>query len=813
MKRRFLFHGAIGAETGRESRMGMEHAVLPADWSCHGRNYHYYYQQDLLNQRHKEVKMGYTVKYESTIFSNPANKYCIVSVKTADTSVPAQARDKRRYRDHLIHFTAVGYGIPMTDAVELELEGEWVDGKYGMQLQVEQCHEIVQKTEEGVLAYLGSGLIKGIGEKTAAQIVARFGVGTLDILENRPERLLEVRGITENKLQDIRDSYRESRMLRDILALLAPFKLTPKTAQKVYDYFGPACLDILRKSPFELCRMPGFGFRRGDAIVRKTDNRPHDPMRVKGALHCALTEAKGNGGHLYLEKEELHKEALRLLNEMAPLPEMRVRESEVEKALEEMILGGKIVSAKGCIYSPAAFAQEDATAREVAKRLAVNLPVEGNLDTVLASVKSELGLQTAAKQEAAVRTAFQYNLSIITGSPGTGKTTVLKVIIAAYRKLFPKKKISLMAPTGRASRRMAESTGFLGACTLHSGLKLASEEDGERMRKDADTLDADLVIIDEFSMVDMWLASKLFTSLKEDAKVVLVGDPDQLPSVGAGNVFRELIQCGLVPVTVLDVIFRQAEDSLIAHNAKFINEGDTKLYYGEDFQFLPCESQETAAAAIIERYCSEIRENGIEHVQILSPFRTDGAASADNLNAAIREVVNPFRSTEDEIQLGAKTFRVGDRIMQTKNTDKVSNGDLGFIRYIKDTGKEKRIGLGFGEDRQLEYGVEDLANLSLAYATTIHKGMGSEYDIVLMPLLKAHYVMLYRNLLYTGITRAKKRVVLVGQKQVLHMAVHRNEISKRNTLLGERIRLYYKAFARSAGLPVPAFPEGLKAAG
>ena len=758
--------------------------------------------------------MGYRVKYESTIFSNPANKYCIVSVKTADTSVPAQARGRRRHRDHLIHFTAVGYGIPMTDAVELELEGEWVDGKYGMQLQVEQCHEIVQKTEEGVLAYLGSGLIKGIGEKTAAQIVARFGVGTLDILEKSPERLLEIRGITENRLQDIRDSYRESRMLRDILALLAPFKLTPKTAQKIYDYFGPACLDILRKSPFELCRMPGFGFRRVDAIVRKTDSRPHDPMRIKGALHCALTEAKGNGGHLYLEKEELHKEALRLLNEMAPLPEMRVRENEVEKALEEMILGGKIVSAKGCIYSPAAFAQEDATAREVAKRLAADLPMEGNLDTVLASVKSELGLQTAAKQEAAVRTAFRYNLSIITGSPGTGKTTVLKVILAAYRKLFPEKKISLMAPTGRASRRMAESTGFLEACTIHSGLKLAGEEDGERRRKDSDTLDADLVIIDEFSMVDMWLASKLFAALKEDAKVVLVGDPDQLPSVGAGNVFRELIQCGLVPVTVLDVIFRQAEDSLIAYNAKFINEGNTKLYYGEDFQFLPCESQETAAAAIIERYCSEIQENGIEHVQILSPFRTDGAASADSLNAAIRELVNPFRSADDELQMGEKVFRVGDRVMQTKNTGQVSNGDLGFIRYIRDEEKGRRIGLDFGEDRQLEYGMDDLANLSLAYATTIHKGMGSEYDIVLMPLLKAHYVMLCRNLLYTGVTRAKKRVILAGQKQVLHMAIHRNEISRRNTLLGERIRLYYKASARSAGLPVPVFPEeGLKAAG
>ena len=440
--------------------------------------------------------------------------------------------------------------------------------------------------------------------------------------------------------------------------------------------------------------------------------------------------------------------------------------------------------------------------------------MEGNLDAVLASVKAELGLQTAAKQEAAVRTAFQYNLSIITGSPGTGKTTVLKVILAAYRKLFPKKKISLMAPTGRASRRMAESTGFLEACTLHSGLRLVGEEDGGRLQKDAAALDADLVIVDEFSMVDMWLASKFFTSLKEDAKVVLVGDPDQLPSVGAGNVFRELIQCGLVPVTVLDTIFRQAKDSLIAHNARFINEGNTKLYYGEDFQFLPCESQETAAAAIMERYCSESRENGIEHVQILSPFRTDGAVSADSLNAAIREAVNPFRSTEDEVQLGTKAFRVGDRVMQTKNTEKVSNGDLGFIRYIRDTEKGKRIGLDFGENRQMEYGVEDLANLSLAYATTIHKAMGSEYDIVLMPLLKAHYVMLCRNLLYTGITRAKKRVVLVGQKQVLHMGIHRNEISKRNTLLGERIRLYYKAFARSAGLPVPVFPEGqMKAAG
>ena len=758
--------------------------------------------------------MGIIATYDGKIFHNPSNKFCIVIVKTADTSVPEQARDKRRYKDHLIRFTAVGYEIPMTDAVELELEGEWVNGKYGMQLQVEQWREVVPKTKEGVLSYLGSGLIKGIGEKTAAEIVAKFGTNTLDVLEKNPERLLEVRGITENKLEDIRTSFAESRALRDIMTLLAPFKLTPKTALKIYQYFGPACLDILKKSPFELCQIPGFGFRRVDAIVRKTDNRPRDPMRIRGALHCTLDEAKGKQGHLFLGREELRKAAFKMLNEKITLPEMRVRPEEVEQELDAMILSGSVVSMRDSIYHPNAFAQEDETASRVARMLAEERPPMKDISSVIETVRAEQGLRTSGTQESAVRTAFLYNLSVITGSPGTGKTTVLKIILEVYRRIYPDGKIVLMAPTGRASRRMAESTGFEEACTMHSGLGLVSEEDEGSRTKKQDSLDADLVIVDEFSMVDMWLAGKFFSALKKGAKTVLVGDPDQLPSVGAGNVFKELIQCGLVPVTVLDEIFRQAKDSLIAHNARFIHDGSTKLYYGNDFQFLPCGSQADAAAAIINRYCQEIEGNGIEHVQILSPFRTEGAASSDHLNAAIREIVNPFQSAEDEVHIGPKTFRVGDRIMQTKNTDKVSNGDLGFIRYVEDTPEGKRIGLDFGENRSLEYSTEDLVNLDLAYATTIHKAMGSEYDIVLMPVLKAHYIMLYRNLLYTGITRARKRVVLAGEKSVLFMAIHKNEISKRNTLLGERIRLYYKAYAKSAGIAVPEFlEEKLKAAG
>lgn len=677
--------------------------------------------------------------YDGTIFYNPANKFCIVSVKTADQSVPAEARSNRRYKDHLIRFTAVGYEIPRTDAVELELDGEWTKGKYGVQLQVEQWREIVPRTKNGVEGYLASGLIKGIGPKTAADIVERFGVDTLDILEHQPERLLEIRGITESKLEDIKASYAENRMLQGIMTLLAPFKITPKTALKIYQYFGPTSVEILEKSPFELCQISGFGFRRVDAIVQKSGGNLHDSMRIKGAVFCALDEGKSKRGHLYISSEELEKSALKLLNEKIPVPELRLHQQEVRDMMQEMILNGAVVSVKDNIYLPRVFAQEDETARRIAQRLVAQMPVE-HIAPVLEQVKVEMGLRLSAQQEAAVYAAFRHGLSVITGSPGTGKTTVLRTILEVYRRLHPDGKIALMAPTGRASRRMSESTGFEDARTLHSGLGLTSEEDeGSRNRK-SEPLSADLIIVDEFSMVDMWLAEKFFERMKINARIVLVGDPDQLPSVGAGNVFREIIETKIVPVTVLDQIFRQSKDSLIAYNAKFINEGNTKLFYGPDFVFVSGDSQEDTAEKITERYCLEIQESGIENVQILSPFRSEGAASSEQLNETIRELVNPFRSAEEEIKFGPKIFRINDRIMQTKNTEKVSNGDLGFIRYIKDTDQGKKIGMDFGAGRTLEYGVDDLSNVDLAYATTIHKAMGSEYETVIMPLLKAHTI-------------------------------------------------------------------------
>jgi len=734
--------------------------------------------------------------YDSKIYHNPANKYSIVIMRTTDTSVPEEARSKRYYRDRYTRFTAIGYELPLTDTVQLELSGEWVKGKYGLQFQVESWREIVPQTELGVINYLSSGLVKGIGRKTAEEIVSKFGVNAIDVIEKTPEKLLEIRGITESKLSEIKTSYAESRTLRNIMTLLAPFKLTPKIAMKIYENLGPECVDILQNSPFELCQISGFGFKRVDAIVQKTNPTLNDTMRIKGALHCALDEAKNNSGHLFLLKDVLIKTALKLLNERVPVPELRVHRGEVEAALNDLILSGKFVAAKENIYPVKSFIQEDETARKVAAIIAKDIiPID--ISAVLEQVKKEFSLSLSPKQEQAVFEAFRSNLSIITGAPGTGKTTVLKTILEVYRKIYPDDKCMLMAPTGRAARRMAESTGFDAAKTMHSALGLISEDTDLGDTKDKGSLDAKLIIVDEFSMVDMWLASKLFQRIAKDAKIILVGDPDQLPSVGAGNVFRELISCKIIPVTFLTDIFRQSKGSCISHNAAIINNGDARLSYGDDFIFLPCKSQNEAADILIESYCAEAEKHGIENVQILSPFRSEGAASADMLNLAIREIVNPFISLDDEVRLGIKSFRIGDRVMQTKNTKEVSNGDLGFIRHIKDTDDGKRIVVEFGKDKLIDYALEDLQHLELAYAMTIHKAMGSEFEIVLMPMVKAHMIMMYRNLLYTGITRAKKKVILAGQKQMLFVAASRNEITLRNTYLGARIRLYCKTLKRS----------------
>lgn len=746
--------------------------------------------------------MGIVAAFDKVLFFNAASRYCILRLKTADIMIPEAARSPYTYRDHLIRFVAVGYDLPQTDAVSFEYNGQWVNNAHGCQLQVEHWNEIVPPTLEGIRGYLASGLLKGIGGKTADAIVQRFGLQSLDVIENHPQKLLEIRGITEERLEDIKNGYAESKVMRDLMTILSPFKVTPATAMKIYQHFGPGGVALLRQSPYRLCQVSGFGFRRVDAIIQKSGGDLHDPMRVQGSLFYALEQSRSEGGHLYVSAENLIRSTFLLLNEKIPPTEERISPQQIEQELNSMITSDVVVSNNGNIYLPHVFRQESETACKVVKML-LEVPAPVDLTSVLEQVKGQLGIHLTQRQSEGVEMVFQHNLSIITGGPGTGKSTVLRAVIEAFRLLYPRENILLGAPTGKASRRMAETTGLKTAQTLHSLLGLHGESADCRKKKE---LDAGLLIVDESSMMDMWLAHQLFMRITPGTKVLLVGDADQLESVGAGNVFRELISSGLIPVTVLNEIFRQAKDSLIAYNAKFINEENSDLYYGPDFAFTKAESQDETAALIRELYRQEIVRTGMEQVQILSPFRSEGEASANGLNESIRDEVNPASIDTPELIFGGKLFRLHDKVMQIKNnydlilTDSdgkqvskgVLNGDVGTVCRVE----EKKLQVNF-DGNYATYLAENVIELELAYATTIHKAQGSEYDTVIIPMLPAHRILLTKNLLYTAITRAKHRVLLVGQKKALFMAIHKTSKGKRNTLLGERMRLYYKALTHA----------------
>lgn len=760
--------------------------------------------------------MGFVAAFDRVLFYNEASRFAVLRMKTADRMVPEDARSPYRYHDHLIRFTAVGYDLPQTDTVKVELTGEWQEGKYGRQFQVTQWREVVPPTLEGIRAYLSSGLLRGIGPKTAEAIVQRFDLRSLEVIEKTPDQLLEIRGISEERLEDIKAGYAESKIVRDLMTILAPFKITPNTAIKIYQFFGPNNVGLIRESLYHLCQMPGFGFKRVDAIVQKSGGNLHDPMRVQGALLYGLEKARDNGGHLYLEAKALFKSAQLLLNEAVPAPAMQVAPQEIESALEQMILSNVLASNSGNIYLPHLFLQESETACLAVQKVMEPAEMPENLPAVMERIKGQLGITLSRCQREGVIMAFRHNLSIITGGPGTGKSTILKAVIEAYRLLYPDSKIRLGAPTGKASRRMAETTGIADAQTLHSLLGLHGDE--SVWQKKQKYLDADLLIVDESSMMDMSLAYHLFSRVRPHTKVLLVGDADQLESVGAGDVFHQLIKSSLVPVTVLDEIFRQAKDSPIPYNARYIHDGITDLCYSEDyFQFIPTKDQEETAEYICNLYLNEVKTTGIEQVQILSPFRSRGDASSDRLNAVIREAVNPPAADKPEIARGGMTFRLYDKVMQKKNDSAIQlcnrkgdlisrgvfNGEVGQIRAIRNG----TVLIDF-DGRYAEYPLESLDELELAYATTVHKAMGSEYDTIILPMLVAHKIMLDRNVFYTAVTRAKRRVLLVGQKKALFMAICNKRAGRRNTLLSERMQMYYKSQSiKRAGEQGERLPE------
>lgn len=731
-------------------------------------------------------------RFKHKIFQNEENGYTIAIFTTQDTSVPLSARDKYLASRNIIGFSAIGFGLPLTDEIELEMEGRWESGEHGTQYQVENFMEVVPRTKEGILGYLSSGAIKGIGPKMADTIFRKFGLQTLEIMENNPQELLKIRGISEKKLAAIVESYGKNQVFRELMTFLAPFKVTPKKVNMILKKFGNESVDIIRHRPYMLSAVKGFGFLTVDAIGRQCCCALNDPMRISGCIGHIMNQAMKEG-HLFKQRQEVIREALEILNR--DLQVMAVSEQDVSQVLYRLVLQKSIVVEEERIYSIRQYEEETQTASMIARRL-LEKPVLLSIEPELEKAQKTLGITLSETQKQAVRMVFAHPISIITGGPGTGKTTVLKVILYIHQALC-RSEVQLMAPTGRAARRMVESTGCENASTMHLALGLLGDDtDFEPdFEPDFEYLSAGFLNVDEVSMVDMHLAYEFFRRVSRHARVLLVGDKNQLPSVGAGDVFRQLIACGLIPVTVLDLVYRQGALSSIPYNAKLMQENKTNLSFGEDFQFIACKGADEAAEIVRRIYLDEIAKNGMDQVQILTPYRKRSAAGVDELNKSLEDFVNPPIAGKKELHIGSQVFRVGDKILQNKNTEMASNGDLGrILDCITDEDGNARAVIGFPDGRQVQYEADQMEMIEHANATTIHKAQGSECPVVIIPWVKAFYMMLKRNILYTGVTRAKSKVYLVGEWAAVCQAIHTDDSGTRNTILSERIVQYYDQY-------------------
>ena len=679
----------------------------------------------------------------------------------------------------LSEIKVVGYCLPTTEKLRYDLQGHWGrSAKYGIQFEMDTCREVITPPKEGIIAYVASGQFKGIGPKTAEKIYDMFGADTLNMLDANPEKLLEVPGISKNKLEKICESYLASRGARDIVAFLAPHGITPNRAVKLYREYGSEAMDIVRNHPYRLCELAGIGFLTADKIAASMGVDPLSPERVDAALLYTLTDAETKG-HLCMEKHDFLRQCLKLLRTEALTEDMAAARAA------RLLQNGQLISYGDKVYREATARAEEELAKQVVRMLQSKVYLKkGGLSMDLTELEGRLNLSLNEEQREAVLTALTSSITVITGGPGTGKTMTQKALLRLYYEKHPSGQVVCCAPTGRAARRMEEATG-VPATTIHKALGLMAGDDGNY--NDPEILDADLVLVDEASMMDIYLARHLFSSLPDHSQLVIVGDADQLPSVGPGAVLSELIACGEIPVVRLTRVYRQGYGSRIATNAKLIRNGNLSLEYGDDFQLFESSDLSESAKIIEQLYLQEIASFGVDNVALLTPFRKKTETGVDALNHRLRDKVNPPADFKSEVTQGKRRFRKGDKTMQTKNFEDVNNGDIGYVSDIRLDNGEFQITVDFGDGRLKGYESSDLEMLDLAYASTIHKSQGNQYQSVIINLQCAHAVMLVRPLIYTAITRAKLRVILVGERRALCMAIKRTDTEKRGTMLAERI--------------------------
>ena len=738
---------------------------------------------------------------ERITYQNPENGYSVL---------------KCRVKDYSELVPVIGNMIDANVGSVLVCEGNWkVDAKYGRQFVAENWEETLPATVYGMEKYLGSGLIKGVGPKFAKKIVRKYGVDTFAVIEDNVGILIEIEGIGSKRVQMIAESWQRQKEVKNIMLFLQDHQVSTSYAAKIYKQYGNDSISVMKQNPYRLADdIWGIGFKTADQIAMKLGFGKESYVRLRSGLMYTLSELS-NDGHVFAEKQQLIDKASELL-EASPETVIMTMDEMLRK--EELILEKNIVRTDEegnkitAIYLPPFFYAEVGVAGKL-KKLASS-PAGDKLYTRLMEARKSSGNESLSVdieaiqrkthmeyddiQTAAIRTAATAKVMVLTGGPGTGKTTTTHGIISAYKAYGLK--ILLAAPTGRAAKRMTEATG-LEAKTIHRLLECKPPEGYQK--NEENPLEGDVLIVDECSMIDIVLMNSLLKAIPPAMRLIMVGDIDQLPSVGAGNVLRDIIDSGAFPVVRLTRIFRQAQTSRIIMNAHRINEGkmpDISNGKNTDFFFMENEDAEASVPQIVKL----VQENlpNYYHVepsqiQVLTPMQR-GVVGATNLNLSLQEALNPpehdifmrgrgkVTMPKECLRRSGYAFRADDKVMQIKNNyDKeVFNGDIGIIESVNETDRTLKVNF---DGRSIEYDVTELDELVHAYATTIHKAQGSEYPIVVMPIMMNHFVMLQRNLIYTGITRAKKVLVIVGTKKALAYAVKNVTVTKRNSLLKERL--------------------------
>ena len=702
---------------------------------------------------------------ERITFQSPETGYTVLRFKAS------------RHNDLV---TVVGMLMDVVVGTNLEINGVWkVDRKYGQQFEAHTWQEVMPATVYGIEKYLGSGLIKGIGPKYAKKIVAKFGADTLDIIEENIERLGEVEGIGKKRIQQIKFSWVRQREIKNVMVFLQSHDVSSAYAAKIYKAYGNDAVKRVQENPYQLADdIWGIGFKTADTIAVKMGIEKDEFNRLRSGIKYALGEL-GNEGHVFAYREQLIKKGKELLD---------VTESQLDEAIERMMKNDDLKVEEDAIYLPPFYYAEIGAAKRL--RMIISAEAEENIFTKdqmvdLGRIQKTLGISYDDVQAEAIHRAANSKVMVLTGGPGTGKTTTTQGIIQAF--LDKGLSILLAAPTGRAANRMSEATGR-EAKTIHRLLEFKPPEGYKR--NEENPLEGDVLLVDECSMIDIMLMNSLLKAVPANMRLVLIGDVDQLPSVGAGNVLRDIIDSEAVPVVRLTKIFRQAQQSRIITNAHKVNEGkfpDISNGKNSDFFFLNREEPEVIAKEIVELVKNKLPNYykvKPSEIQVLTPMQK-GIIGAINLNQELQKAINP---SMEGIRRGGYIFKQYDKVMQIRNNyDKeVFNGDIGRILEI-DT-EDNTLTVLF-DGRKVLYEASELDELVQAYACTIHKSQGSEYPIVVMPVSMTHFMMMQRNLIYTGITRSKKVCVVVGTMKALGYAVRNITVTKRNTMLKERLVL------------------------